>query len=62
MSFFENYDLESCVSPDDHGYRWMKEGLALDPTGIFLHGWADVGSQAVHLTFMRAYMTTYFCC
>ena len=27
MSLFENYDLESCVSSDEHGYRWMKEGL-----------------------------------
>jgi len=156
MNLFENYDLEACVSPDERGYRWMKEGLreidflrtrwklrrtlptareylqrhaadfpwgelclqhgqvsqppayltnmqllkregflepghcfrnsmkmvrrwkdeppdwvgdqqityveglALDPTGIFLHGWIDVGGQAVDLTFMWAYMTTYF--
>lgn len=36
------------------------EGLALDPTGIFVHGWIDVGGQAVDLTFKRAYMTSYF--
>ncbi|MCB9815209.1 hypothetical protein H6785_01315 [Candidatus Nomurabacteria bacterium] len=156
MSLFEGYNLENCVSPDECGYRWMKEGLpdqdflrtrwrlrrtlptaqehlqrhatdfpwgelclqhgqvskppsyrtnitmvkrggflepghcfrnslravqrwkekppewaegklityvkglALDPTGIFLHGWIDVDGQAVDLTFMRAHMTTYF--
>jgi hypothetical protein len=36
------------------------EGLALDPTGIFLHGWIDVGGVAYDVTFARAFMTTYF--
>lgn len=36
------------------------EGLALDPTGIFLHGWIDVGGVAYDMTFKRAWMTTYF--
>lgn len=36
------------------------EGLALDPTGIFLHGWIDVGGVAHDMTFQRAWMTTYF--
>ena len=36
------------------------EGLALDPTGIFLHGWIDVGGTAYDTTFQRAWMTTYF--
>jgi len=156
MSLFENYDLETCVTTDVHGYCWMKEGLkeidflstrwklrrtqptakeylqrhtadfpwgelclqhgqisqspsyrtnmqllkrggflesghcfrnsvrtvqrwkenppelvgdkpityveglALEPTGIFLHGWIDVGGQAVDLTHVQSYMTTYF--
>ena len=36
------------------------EGLALDPTGIFIHGWIDIDGQAVDMTFLRAYMTSYF--
>ena len=36
------------------------EGLALDPTGIFLHGWIDVGGNAYDMTFQRAWMTNYF--
>jgi hypothetical protein len=36
------------------------EGLALDPTGIFLHGWIDMDGQAIDLTFERSFMSTYF--
>jgi len=51
---------ESC--PDWAGNQKVSyvEGLALDPTGIFLHGWIDVGGVAYDRTFQRAYMTTYF--
>ncbi len=36
------------------------EGLAVDPTGMFLHSWIDVGGVAYDMTFPRAWMTKYF--
>jgi hypothetical protein len=36
------------------------EGLALDPTGVFLHSWIDVAGNAYDMTFQRASMTSYF--
>ena len=51
---------EKC--PDWVGDRTVSyvEGLALDPTGVFLHSWIDVGGSAYDMTFQRAWMTTYF--